>query len=159
MYRTVALVVLSLTVVSVSADAADETASSAATRTASVENMTPSAGTVDWSLRPVEIGAIRRPIALPALYVSLAALQVFDGYSTTSGLSRGAQEANPMMQGPAGNKAAFWALKAGSTAASIWLAERMWKTNRVGAIVTMVAVNGVMATVAARNASVLKTLR
>lgn len=63
------------------------------------------------------------------------------------------------MQGVAGNKAAFWAVKAGTTAASIWLAERMWKRNRVGAIVTMVAVNGMMASVAAPNASVLKAVR
>jgi hypothetical protein len=159
MYRTVALVVLSLTVVSVSAYAADETTPSAATPTAGVQNVTPLAGNVDWSLRPVEIGAGRRPSVLPVLYVSLAALQGFDAYSTTAGLARGAQEANPMMRGVAGNSAAFWAVKAGSTAASIWLAERLWKTNRVGAIVTMVVVNGVAASVAARNASVLKQLR
>lgn len=159
MYRSAALVVLSLAVFSVSAYGADETAASAATPTAGLENVTPAAGDVDWSLRPIEIGARQRPSVLPVLYVSLAALQGFDAYSTTTGLSRGAQEGNPMMRGVAGNSAAFWAVKAGSTAASIWFAERLWKTNRVGAIVTRVAVNGMMASVAARNASVLKAVR
>jgi hypothetical protein len=121
--------------------------------------MTPLAGDVDWSLPPVEIGGERRPSILPVLYVSLAALQGFDGYSTTAGLARGARETNPVMTSAAGNSAAFWAVKAASTAGSIWVAERLWKNNRVGAIVTMAVVNGVMASVAARNASVLKSLR
>jgi hypothetical protein len=64
-----------------------------------------------------------------------------------------------MMRGVAGNSAKLWAVKAASTAGSIWLAERMWKTNRVGAIVMMVVSNGLSASVAARNASVLKALR
>jgi len=159
MYRTVALVVLSLTVVSVSAYGADETTPSAATPTTPLEETTPSVGNVDWSLPPVEISAGPRPSVLPMLYVSFAALQGFDAYSTTAALARGAQEANPTMRGVAGNSAAVWAVKAASTAASIWFAERLWKTNRVGAVVTMVVVNGMMASVAARNASVLKALR
>jgi len=158
MYRTLALVALSLTVVSVSAYAADETTPSAHTFTR-LEAAAPSAGPANRAVRSVELGAGRRPNVLPVLYVGLAALQAFDGYSTTTALGRGAQEANPMMRGVAGNSAAFWAVKVGSTAASIWIAERLWKTNRVGAIVTMVAVNGMMASVAARNASVLKTMR
>jgi hypothetical protein len=159
MYRTVALVVLSLTVVSVSAYGADETTPSAATPTTPLEQTTPSVGNVDWSLPPVEISAGPRPSVLPILYVSFAALQGFDAYSTTAALGRGVQEANPMMRGVAGNTPAVWAVKAASTAASIWFAERLWKTNRVGAIVTMVVVNGMMASVAARNASVLKAVR
>ena len=160
MYRTVALVVLSLTIVSVSAYAAEETTSSAAAPTASFEQATPSVlGNAVWSQRPVEIAAARRPSALPVLYVSFAALQGFDGYSTTANLTRGAREVNPMMHGVAGNSAAVWAVKAGSTAASIWFAERLWKTNLTGAVVTMVAINGMMASVAARNASIHKALR
>lgn len=159
MSRSAALVFLTLTIFSVSASAADATASLDVTPTAAFQNLAPSAASVDWSLRPVEISADRRPSVLPVLYVTLDALQVFDGYSTTTALGRGAHEANPMTAGVAGNSAAFWAVKAGSTAASIWFAERLWKTNRVGAIVTMVAVNGMMASVAARNASVLKAVR
>jgi hypothetical protein len=159
MYRTLAFVILGLTLGSLPVYAGEDASPTAAPSSATAaEAPMPSVAGDGWTRR-IEIGTARRPGALPALYVSLAALQAFDGYSTTAGLSRGAREANPMMQGIAGNTAAFWALKAGSTAASIWMAERMWKTNRVGAVVTMVAVNGVMATVAARNASMLNTMR
>jgi hypothetical protein len=92
-----------------------------------------------------------RPAALPALYLGLAATQVFDVYSTQHGLARGAREANPLMRGGA----AFWTMKAVGSAVPIVLAERMWKRNKVGAIVTMVLANGVMAAVAANNARVL----
>ena len=169
MYRDAALVVLSLTVFSASAYGADGTTPSAGTPSAGLENVTPLVGNmgsglahyrnVDWSLPTVEITAARRPSVLPALYVSFAALQGFDAYSTTTALARGAKEANPVTRGVAGNSAAFWAVKAGSTAASIWFAERLWKTNQVGAIVTMVVVNGMAASVAARNASVLRAQR
>ena len=160
MYRSTALVVLSLTIFSVSAYAADATTPLNATPTARLEEATPPVfGSVVWTQRPAEIAAARRPSVLPALYVSFAALQGFDAYSTTANVSRGAREVNPMMRGVAGNSAAVWAVKAASTAASIWCAERLWKTNRVGAIVTMVAVNGMAASVAARNASVRKVLR
>jgi hypothetical protein len=43
------------------------------------------------------------------------------------------------------------AVKAASTAASIYFTERAWKKNRKGAIVLMAVVNGVTAAVAARN--------
>lgn len=93
------------------------------------------------------------------LYVTLAALQAYDAYSTTVGLSRGAAEANPLMQGVAGNPVALWSVKAASTAGSIWMAERLWKRNKAAAIVTMVALNGVMTSVVAHNAATLRELR
>ncbi len=118
----------------------------------------PLATDVDWSLPPVHVGTLPgRGSALPALYGSLAGLNAFDAYSTTVGLSRGAAEANPQMKGVAGNPAALWAVKGGATAASILVAERLWKRNRRGqAIAVMVVTNGMMAVVAARNASVLR---
>jgi hypothetical protein len=103
--------------------------------------------------------AVTRPAALPVLYASLAALQFYDGYSTLNGRSRGAREVNPMMQWMAASPARFWTVKGATTAASIVIAERMWKHSRVGAIVTMAVVNGVAAVVAARNASVLNQAR
>ncbi len=160
MFRVAALVLtLSLTLFSASAVAGQERPSEASGSLASVQTITPLAEVAARTMRPTEVTAARRPMVLPVLYGSLVALQSYDAYSTTAGLARGAHESNPLMQNIAGNKAAFWAVKAGTTTASIWIAERMWKTNRVGAIVTMVAVNGLMATVAVRNASVLKTLR
>ena len=103
--------------------------------------------------------AAKKPMMIGALSASLAALQVFDIYSTSKGLSQGAREANPLMQGVVGNKAAFWAMKGATTAVPIALAAKMWKKNKAAAIATLVVANGVQAMVAARNASVLKQTR
>jgi len=101
-----------------------------------------------------------RPMALPALYGTLVGLQMFDVYSTVNGIRRGATEGNPIVGGLAGNPAAFWSLKAASTGASIYFAEKLWKSGRRGqAIAVMLASNAVMSAVAARNASVLKATR
>src|SRR5690242_9510550 len=49
--------------------------------------LSPLAGDVDWSLPPVHLGAEMhansRGFLLPALYVSLGGLQLFDAYSTS----------------------------------------------------------------------------
>jgi hypothetical protein len=101
----------------------------------------------------------RGPI-LPMLYISLAALNVYDGSSTTRALKRGAAEANPMLVGISGNPAALWAVKAGVTAGTIVTAERLWRQHRRGAAIGMMIVsNGLMAAVAAQNASVIRRLR
>lgn len=101
-----------------------------------------------------------RPGMLAPLYVSLAALQAYDGYSTLKGVDRGARETNVLVGGLAGNPAAFWAVKAGSTAVSIYFAERLWREHRrAEAITVMIVTNGVMAAIAARNAAVLRSPR
>ena len=97
-----------------------------------------------------------RPQALAPLYVSLGALQVYDGYSTLRGTQGGAPETNPLVGGLAGKPAAFWAVKALSTGVSIVLAEQLWRQgHRKQAVVYMAIGNGIMAVVAARNASIL----
>ena len=101
-----------------------------------------------------------RPAILPPLYVSLGALQAYDGYTTLRGVERGARETNALVGGLAGKPAAFWAIKAGSTALTIVLAERLWRDHRkVEAITTMIVANGLMAAIAARNASIYKSPR
>jgi hypothetical protein len=101
-----------------------------------------------------------RPPLLPPLYLSLAGLQAYDGYATLHGVTRGGRETNALVGGLTGTPAAFWTVKAGSTALTIVLAERLWRTHHRGeAIATMVVANGVMALVAARNASVLHASR
>lgn len=101
-----------------------------------------------------------RPTLLPPLYLSLAGLQAYDGYATLHGVTSGGREANALVGGLTSTPAAFWAVKAGSTALTIVLAERLWRTHHRGeAIATMVVANGVMALVAARNASVLHASR
>jgi hypothetical protein len=97
-----------------------------------------------------------RPAALPAMYVSLAGLQAYDGYATLHGVSAGATETNPLVGGLAKQPVAFWTVKALSTVTTIYFAEQLWRQNkRKQAIVTMVVANAVMGVVAARNVSVL----
>jgi len=118
------------------------------------------AGDVDWSLQPVHFGPASRGAVLPALYASYAALQGYDAYTTLSGVRHGAQEGNAVMSGLAANSAAVWGLKAGVTLSSLMISEHLWKQHHRGqAIAVMLAANGLMAGVAARNAAVLRTVR
>lgn len=94
-----------------------------------------------------------RPAALPALYATLGALQVFDVYSTRRAIAAGAHEVNPIVRGTTGNSGAMLAVKALSTAGTIFFAERTWKKNRKGALIMMAAINGVNAAIVARNLS------
>ena len=104
--------------------------------------------------------ASSRPATLVPLYAGLSVLQVYDGYSTIHGVRNGLAETNPLVGGLASRPALLWSLKAGSTAASIYLAEQYWRDHHpTKAIVTMIVANGVMAAVAARNASLLKSQR
>jgi len=162
MFRTIAAAVALVVGLAGHAAASDDDAvavSSSSIAAAAMAAAAPIAAEIDWTSRPMASIA-NRPGVLPVLYVSLAGLQAYDGYSTLTGVRRGAGETNGLMKNVAGNPAAMWAVKGGVTAASIVLSERLWKQNRkVAAIVTMVATNGLMAAVAARNASVLHTLR
>ena len=92
----------------------------------------------------------QRPRALTILYGSFATLQVMDIVSTRKAIGSGAAEVNPMMG--SGQTGRMIAMKAVGSAASIYIAEKMWKKNRVGAIVTMVVANSITATVVAHNA-------
>jgi len=101
-----------------------------------------------------------RPSMLPALYATSAALQGYDAYSTLTALKHGGREVNPLMKGIVKSPAAFVAMKAGVTMASIMASERLWKSqHRLGAIGLMVASNLMMGMVAKHNSQVLSTLR
>jgi hypothetical protein len=91
----------------------------------------------------------RRPVALPSLYVSFAALQIVDARTTMGVLRRGASEANPLLSQP--NQMGVWAVKAASTASTIYFVERIWKKNRVAAVLVMAGINGGYAAIAAHN--------
>jgi hypothetical protein len=104
-------------------------------------------GAREFAVPPVT----RRPGALAGLYASLTALNALDVYSTQRALSNGARELNPIVASSTGNLGATLAIKAATTTSSIYLAEKLWKKNRVGAIVTMVAVNGATAAIVAHN--------
>ena len=101
-----------------------------------------------------------RPSLLPAMYMTSAALQGYDAFSTMKALKNGGREANPFMRAIVQRPAAFIAMKAGVTTASIMAAEQLWKGNhRMGAIGLMVASNVMMGAVAAHNSRVLSSLK
>lgn len=97
------------------------------------------------------VPAVKRPPVFAALYATLGAMQAWDVYSTTVALKAGAREANPTTAGVAGNPGSLIALKAVTTAGTIVFAERMWKRNKVGAIVMLIAVNSATAAVSMHN--------
>ena len=92
-----------------------------------------------------------RPAALTAMYASLAGLNALDVYSTRRAIDAGAREANPLMHRASGSTGTMLALKALSTAGTVFFAERAWKKSRKGTIVLMAVLNGVTAAVTARN--------
>ncbi|MDP1571858.1 MAG: DUF5658 family protein [Vicinamibacterales bacterium] len=102
-------------------------------------------------------GGQKRPILLPVLYVTLGALQGMDYYTTQKGLDLGAHETNAIVRNS--TKGTFLAMKAGSTAVTILIAEKMWKKNKAGAIALMLATNVVYGAVVANNTRVIGQVR
>ena len=91
------------------------------------------------------------PSVRRSLIVSFAALQVLDAHSTMKALSGGGREANPAMAGIASNRGALLAVKAGTSAATAYFAERLSRNHPRGAIVLMAVLNGAYAAVVAHN--------
>ncbi len=92
----------------------------------------------------------RRVAALTVMFLTATSLTVFASeVSTRRALAAGANERNPLMGG--GHFGTMIAVKAATGASTIFFAERMWKKNKVGAIVMMVALNGASAAIAAHN--------
>lgn len=91
-----------------------------------------------------------------SMYASFAALQIMDAVSTRKALSNGAREANPMMSGIAGNSAALFAVKAGTAAATTYLAERLAKNHPRRATIMMAVLNTAYAAIVAHNYRVAK---
>lgn len=98
--------------------------------------------------------AAARPRGLLPLYVSFASLQVLDIASTRYAVDHGAREANPVLAGLADSTPALVAVKAGSTAAIIYLTERLRKRHPVAAVLLMVGLNAGYASIVAHNYSV-----
>lgn len=89
--------------------------------------------------------------------MTLGALQGMDYYTTQKGLGLGAHETNPIVRNS--TKGTFLAMKAGSTAVTILIAEKMWKRNKAGAIALMLATNIAYGAVVAHNARVIDQVR
>jgi Domain of unknown function (DUF5658) len=100
-----------------------------------------------------------RPAALWALYGTTAAMQALDVRSTLAAFNRGAVEANPLMAGVTRNKAAFIAVKAGIAASTIFAAHSMARHNKLGAILTLVAVDSAYAVIVSHNYQVAHRLQ
>ena len=95
-----------------------------------------------------------RPAALMPLYLSQIALQGADLYTTRRALTAGHIEANPVFK-----DASFGTMvgaKLATTAASIYISEKLWKRNRYAAIGMMLAANIGMSAVVANNYRVLQ---
>jgi hypothetical protein len=105
---------------------------------------------------PVVTPANRSRGALLPLYVSFTALQILDAHTTLTAIDRGAAEANPLMRGIVGSPAALLAVKAGTAAGAIYLAERLRVHSRVGAVLMMAGLNSLYAAVVANNYRVLR---
>lgn len=95
--------------------------------------------------------ARERPPALVPLYISFATLQALDAHSTLTAVEQGARETNPLVRGAMTMPAGMVALKAGTAVGVIYLTEKLWKRNRVAAVVTMIALNSAYVTIAAHN--------
>lgn len=81
------------------------------------------------------------PHVFSALTLSYETLAGLDWYTTTRAFGRGAEETNPLLSGVAGHPALFFATKAATTAATVYVARRLWKQNRVAAVAAMIAAN------------------
>jgi hypothetical protein len=93
-----------------------------------------------------------RPALLAPMYGTYIALQGLDIHSTLTTVGSGhAREGNPLLPDAAHNPAGLIAIKAASTAGVIWGTEKLWKRNRVAAVVLMVGVNSAMAAIVAHN--------
>jgi hypothetical protein len=91
----------------------------------------------------------KRPPALSALYGTYGALQALDVVSTRRALASGARESNPLMNN--GHLGTMIAVKAAAGVSTIYFTEKLWRKNRVGAIVVMAALNGATAAIVVRN--------
>jgi hypothetical protein len=100
---------------------------------------------------PVQISNVKRPVVLPALYATLGGMQAWDIYTTTRALKVGAHEANATAASFSSHAGSLVGLKAATTVGTIFFAERMWKKNKVGAIVMLTVVNGATAVVSMHN--------
>jgi len=100
--------------------------------------------------RRTETTAPRLGVFLP-LYASFAGLQAVDAHSTMRALGAGGSERNPLLRDLASRPAGLFALKAGVTASTIFLTEKLRVRNRVGAMVLIAALDSIYTMVVVHN--------
>ena len=94
--------------------------------------------------------------AVRALFVSYAAMQGLDMASTMTARSRGAVEANPVMQG---SYVKGMAVKAALGSVTMLAVRQIEKKNKKAAVITMIAANVATAAVVANNMRNARRLR
>jgi hypothetical protein len=102
--------------------------------------------------------SVERPSSFPVLSMTFQALSGLDWYTTSRALKNG-REANPMLAPIAGYPVALLAAKSAAAAATVYVAERLWKRNHAAAIAVMIAADVVTASAVAHNASLSRALR
>jgi hypothetical protein len=121
------------------------------------------AAAVTNAAAPGEFRHVQNPTALTAglvgLYASTITLQMLDVRSTYAVIARGGGEGNPLMVGVVQSKPAFIAMKAGIAASTILAARAVAKHSKVAAVVTLIAVNSVYASVVAHNFDLARQMR
>ena len=106
--------------------------------------------------RQPERSQVTNPSLRVGLYVSFATLQALDAHSTMRAIAAGGREANPLMGGIASNSAALLTVKAGTAAATIYLAERLGKKKPLASLVMMAALNTAYATIVSHNYAIAR---
>lgn len=94
---------------------------------------------------------LKRPRPLVSLYVSFAALQGLNAHSALPSLRGTAQEVNPVVATYGSTPVKMLAIKAGMTAGTIYLCEKLWRKNRVAALAVMIGLNSALAVATAHN--------
>lgn len=105
------------------------------------------------------LGAPKRSSLMTALYASTFTMQALDVHSTLKAFGAGAVEANPLMTDVTKNKIAFVALKAGIATSTVLAAHNMARTNKIAAVMTLVAINSAYAMIVDHNYRVARNLR
>ena len=96
-----------------------------------------------------EVQGPQRPALLIPMYLANAALHGLDVLSTSAALRAGHREANPLLQNA--NLATMIGAKAAATVTGVFVAEKLWRRNRVAAVAVMVGLNVGLAAVVANN--------
>ena len=109
----------------------------------------PIAGEVEAETAPAADAQHARPRLLVPLYVMQFTLNGLDVHSTLRALDAGHREGNPLFESGSAKK--MVGAKLASSAVSVLLAEKLWKKNRVAAVLMMAGVNAGLTAVVANN--------
>jgi hypothetical protein len=104
-------------------------------------------------------GMSPRSKGLMLLYGTYVALSAVDGTLTWFNVRSGASEINPVLRSASKNAGPFFLLKAGTTASTLYLTDRLSRTHPTRARVIMAAINGAMGWIVWRNSQIAVRLR